>query len=746
MASPPTIKDEDIPRFIRRCYEQYRDATDELRKAEKESRGFWIGGDKQWREGEVGRRRSNNRPILTINRCKPAVDQVVNEAIQNPPGPQAHPVGEGADQDGADILEGLIREVEYRTNAHVAYITAMKYACAGGRGVFELTTDYVDERSMEQELCVKEIEDPDMVFIDPAARMWGRQDAGWGGKIRVYSRDQLISEFGSDLKILKRGYLQEALGWMQDAVQDTVQSFGFSGWKGNQASINEWTGGAANEGPYYVCEFYRVVVEDRKLTLYDDNILRFNDEPVPEGVAPKKGEDGPIARSSPRRIVRKYVSTALDLVKKTDWMGDLIPYFWIFGPEMYNDGKLYRQSLITGAIDPNRLLNYATTSAAEIVGVMTKTPWIGYQGQFDGPNAQRGSPWDSSNTEVYPYLEIKPTFLTPPDGGQAILAPPPIRNTWEAPIVRILELCNFAAEQVKAATSVFFEPSVQSAQNAQSGSAIKALQAQSNIGTVNWQEALQNVVALAYNQMAIIFPKMYDGPRVRTIVRPDGNHEIMAINQEFPEDAQQTDKAKRNSIAYGKYSLRVTAGPSFETRADESIAMLTSLFKVAPNLAQIPGFISRFVRLVGQGNPIVEQMADSIPGGNPMANGKVSVEQLSNLLTAEQQKSTVLLQEIQKLQQTIQTKSIESHTKLETAAISGLATIRSAEIKAGVDKSDIDTRAFESMLDAAHDAATSQLDRDHAAQLQQSQQDHAMAQQQLAGQQAQEQQASEPSE
>ena len=173
--------------------------------------------------------------------------------------------------------------------------------------------------------------------------------------------------------------------------------------------------------------------------------------------------------------------------------------------------------------------------------------------------------------------------------------------------------------------------------------------------------------------------------------------------------------------------------------------MITDLLKVAPNLAQIPGFLSRFVQLVGQGNPIVEQMAESIiPGGQMPGGAEPTMEQMKGLLTTEQQKSQILMQELQRLQQVVQQKQIEGQVKTEVAAIGGLAQIRAAEIKAGVDKADIDTRAFETMMGAAHDTATDHLDRQHEKDLQQSQQEHAMAQQQLAGQQAQEQQAAQP--
>lgn len=735
MAKDPTkIRDEDIPQYARMCWDEYRDATEQLRRSEEESLGFWLGGEKQWREGEVARRRSNNRPVITVNRCKPACDQVINEAINNPPGPKAHPVGDGADKDGADILEGLIREVEYRSNASQAYIQGLQYATAGGRGCFELATEYVSDHSMEQQLIVKGIEDPSMVFTDPNAREWCMKDAMWGGKIRVFSRMQMIEKFGSkDLKVLNRNRFQGVAGWMQDAVEQTV------GWRGPNVGIGEWTGGYSSDGPYYVCEFFRVVIEPVQLTLYSDLIYRYDDEAIPINVTPKRDENGKvIGRMVPRRKIMKYVVTALDVIDKTEWYGSLIPIFWILGPQIYIKGKLHRLSLISGAIDPQRGLNYAATSACETAGTMTRTPWIGWMGQFDSPTGQRPSPWDVSNSEVQPYLELNPVYSAPPDGtGPATLLPPPVRNNWEAPIVRMLELANFFSESIKAATSVFFEPSVQSAQNAQSGAAIKALQAQTNIGTINWQVAMQNAVALMYGEMALIFPKIYDGARVRTIVRPDGAHELMEINKEFPDGT--TPEQKKNSIALGKYSLRVTAGGSFLTRRDEAVQMLTELLKITPGLAQFPGFVARLVRLAGEGNPIIEQMADMLPGG--VESGNETPEQLKSQMQAQAEQNKQLMAVVQELQKKIETKQVESQTKIETAAISAIAQIRSAEIKAGVDQADMDLRQLENMANMAHDVASDHVDHQRAMELQQSQQEHAMAQQQLAGQQSMDQAA-----
>ncbi len=550
---------EDIPLLARRCWNSWRIATKENREAEEESLGFWVGGDKQWRPAEIANRRGNNRPWTTINRCRPAVDQVENEAWNNPPGPEAYPVGNGADKDGADILEGLIREYEYRSDATGSRMTGLRYAMAGGSGAYELATDYRPGKTMEQCLTVKEIQDPALVFSDPNAMMRHRQDQMFAGKIRRLTKEQIKEQYPeANLKIFNRGLIDRAAGWMQDAIGVASN---------DRATFNEWVN--PTEGLYYVCEFWKVTITKEKLFLCTDNIIRTEDEmaAAPAGVKVKTEPDGTeIMRTFPRRKVTKHVVTALDnLTEPAEWDGDIIPIFWLLGPEIYIKGKLYRLSLITGAIGAQRSLNYTATSMNEIVGLMTKSPFVGWEGQFDVTNAQGFNPWESSNTQVWAYMEVKPTYTINPTTRQAELLPAPQRNTWEAPIARLFEALQFWGEQIKAATSIFFDPSTQSARDAESGEAIKALQAQTNIGTSGWQKTLQSACTLEYQQAKLIFRKMYDGQRVVAIVRPDSTHEMAEINREFPPghiDPDTGKSPKTNNITTGEYGVRVTAGPT----------------------------------------------------------------------------------------------------------------------------------------------------------------------------------------
>jgi hypothetical protein len=113
-------------------------------EAEADNRKAWIDDlrfarlGEQW-PAEVKRQREREgRPCLTINRLPAFIRQVTNDARQNRPMIRVHPVGDGADQETAEILNGLIRNIEYSSNADVAYDTALDHAVSGGFGYFRI--------------------------------------------------------------------------------------------------------------------------------------------------------------------------------------------------------------------------------------------------------------------------------------------------------------------------------------------------------------------------------------------------------------------------------------------------------------------------------------------------------------------------------------------------------------------------------------------------------------------------------
>ena len=713
----PKIARKDIPAFVRRCYDQWKKANISTREAETERLKFYVGGDGQWRPSEISKRRDSGRPWITVNKCKPPVDQIEGDIRLNPPGPEAKPVGENQDAADPDIIEGLIREVEYRSGAKNAYSTAAKYVAASGYGCIELATEFVSDRSWAQQLRIDTVEDPAMVFFDPASRRLDRRDAGWAGKIRMMSDAQYRQEFGEG-RVLQPSGVQIAAGWIQDAL----------GIGGSMAELNEWTG--AGKGPFYVVEFYLVETNPTKLRLYSNGISYFDDDRIPVNVMRVPGEEN--SRTVPRRQVTKFVVDAMEVKDETEWLGDVPPLFPVLGPEVYIEGKLHRLSLIAGAMDSQRALNYVATTAAELTGALPKAPFIGAKGSFEDDR------WNTANSEMWAYLEYTPVFITDETTGQQQLAPPPQRNMWEAPIQWLMMLGQWYSDNIKATTSIY-DASLGQQKSDQSGRAIEQLRSESNVANFSYADNLHKAIELMYQQMCLIFPKILDGPRVVSIVRPDSQHEIARINQVFGEDGidQATGrKGKANNLAIGQYSVRVVAGPSYQERQSEAVQTLIAFFKGNPQAQMVPGVAAKFLRMVGEGNPQVEGMADMLAPDQTKDQSPAQIAQELQKATAENQQLKQAVQELNNKLQTGQPKlEIEKYkADLEAAVKLAIAEI-GAKVQDSARASADALAAQQSHEQMAHEAGMQAQQQEHEAGLQQQQAQAAMQQQQEAAEQ-----------
>jgi hypothetical protein len=673
---------------------------------------MYVAQGQMWDAAERSRRDAAHRPMLEINEIAPVIAQVETDIRLNPPGPICHPVSDGATAETADVIAGLIRQTEYASDGKQAYVSAGKYSAISGYGAIEWGTRYVDDNSLDQELHVIDNPDPTMWWFDPLAKGQNREDSLRAMKgPRILSREGYELEYGKKRKVLDRGFVGMLVGGAQNMF----------GWAGDQSSINTWT--TNGKGPFWVAEFWLVEVKLRKKRMYTDNVMRFDAEAknLKPGVVPKTDQDGDASdyeRMVPTRVCTKYVVDALEVLDETEFIDDHIPALAVLGPETYIDGKLYRGSLVEGMIDPSRALNYTATSMMEIAGKVPKAPFIGAKGQFDDVGDDGVNKWATATTQDHAWLAYETVQVVDETTGRATFAPPPQRNMMEASIQWLLGLAAFFKDAIQAA-SAYSATSLGKRTADQSGEAIRALQAESNKGTFSYPDGVNSAVAMMYRRWIKIFPLLMDSARAATVIGADGENEQKLINQDFPhpgggKNDDGTLKTMRHDITIGRYSVRVDAGPSPEDRNSQAIGNLDGLFKAAPQLLQIPGVAARYARMLGSGNPKVDQIADLLPGGegdtpNPAAmQGKL-------------QQAT---QQIQLLQQALQKAGMEAAAKLPQVQANERSNVRDnltrlavAKVSASLDaddaQADREASLLETQLGMAHDAATQAVDHAH---------------------------------
>src|SRR6187399_1315745 len=134
----------------------------------------------QWTDTISGGRKSAGRPTLTVNKTRVHCLQIINDARQNPVQIRINPVGDDATYEASQIYEGIIRHIEYISNAQQAYANATYCHVMGGIGYWRVLVDYAHDNTFDQEIYIKRIADPTSVYLDPDIQQSDGSDAKWG--------------------------------------------------------------------------------------------------------------------------------------------------------------------------------------------------------------------------------------------------------------------------------------------------------------------------------------------------------------------------------------------------------------------------------------------------------------------------------------------------------------------------------------------------------------------------------------
>ena len=543
------------------------DAYSDTREDELDDLRFYAGSPDnnfQWPQdvlsargtiqGQVG----NARPTLTINKLPQHVRQVTNEQRMNRPGIKVIPSDEEAAEEVAEIYNGVIRHIEYISDADVAYDTACENQVAYGEGYVRLLTEYCDEDSFDQDIKIGRIRNSFSVYMDPMIQDPTGADARWC----------FITE-----DLTKQEY--ERL-YPNAAPITTLMSLGV----GDQ-SISQWI----NENTVRIAEYFYIEHEKRKLNLYPGNQTAFDGTPEDKTFKMMFGKPTR-QRESTIRKVKWCKINGYEILEESEWAGKYIPVVRVIGNEFEIDGRMYVSGLVRNAKDAQRMYNYWVSQEAEMLALAPKAPFIGYGGQFEGYETQ----WKTANTQNWPYLEVNPDVT---DGQGAVL---PLPQRAQPPMASsgLLQAKAGASEDIKSATGQY-NASLGMTSNERSGKAILARQREGDIGTYHYVDNLARAIRHVGRQLIDLIPKIYDTQRIARIVGEDGESDMVKINPMQPEPVRKIVDEEGNTIdkiynpAVGKYDVRVITGPGYATKRQEALESMAQLLQGNPQLWQVAG-------------------------------------------------------------------------------------------------------------------------------------------------------------
>lgn len=175
-------------------YQKDREADSHNLVAMKDDLQFYLGGKDQWDGTDLKNREGQNRPSLTTNLLPQFVHQVINDIRQNVPSVKVLPDGDSADIETAKIIQGCFKNMEYISNAPIAYDTGAENQVKCGRGWLRLDHVLIDEESFEdpniQDIRIRRVVNPLSVSIDSSSIEADGSDARHGFVLDEYSKSE----------------------------------------------------------------------------------------------------------------------------------------------------------------------------------------------------------------------------------------------------------------------------------------------------------------------------------------------------------------------------------------------------------------------------------------------------------------------------------------------------------------------------------------------------------------------------
>jgi hypothetical protein len=95
---------------------------------------------------------------------------------------EIHPVSEKANEELAEVKQGLYRRIERDSNASLARLWALDRAKQCGRGWYRVNTQWDEDGDdpFDQEIVIERILQQQNVYMDPSAQKVDFSDARWG--------------------------------------------------------------------------------------------------------------------------------------------------------------------------------------------------------------------------------------------------------------------------------------------------------------------------------------------------------------------------------------------------------------------------------------------------------------------------------------------------------------------------------------------------------------------------------------
>ena len=526
-----------------------------------EARDLWSAQHKQMREDlafsnpskaeqwdEEAKRLRKGRVMLTLDRTNQYIVQIVNDARKNKPGINTVPVDSRADVDVAKQIDGIIRHIEYRSRAPIAYDTAIDHAARCGVGWLRIVPEVIRSDTNEQEICIKRVHDPLSVTL-----LGGTEPDGSDATDAFVTTRLTADEF-------KRKYPKAGTqSWESDG-----QWFDDD----DGVTVCEWR---------YVEETERNQIriandEGEEFTLGEDD---YWDLAKKLGYQPQRVGEPFMATD---RVVHWCMFNGAEVLERTTfpsrWLG-IVP---VLGFELWVDGKRQVCGATRRLMESQRAYNYERSALVEAIALQPKAPIMVPVASVAGHD----DAWATLNKGQPAYL---PYNHVDGDGNPV---PAPSRLAPPAFPAAFAQAGQQALSDMEAAIGItrsgLGQPS-----SATSGLQERERKEESDTATFHFPDNLSRAIEFVGRVVVDMIPRIWDTKRQARLLGHDGQHSAVEIDPEGPAIQRRGKKIVSINPGVGTYDVRVVAGANYTTQRQEAAEGIAEILQAAPQMIPVLG-------------------------------------------------------------------------------------------------------------------------------------------------------------
>lgn len=591
------------------------------------------------------------QPMLSIPKLDQTYQMLDNQCRAAHLGVTVSALSEDAEDETAEVIQGLYRRIEVDSRAHLARLWGYQRAYKAGRGAYKVDKVWDTETGTEgdQKIVIKRLLFQSSAYFDPFAQEPDFSDMRYAFEVADLPFDTYVEKYGKvrDEDGTER---QTKLAAMDDTELTTLAR-----------DQPDWVTMAGAGRTVRVAGYWRV-----QLT---------------------KSARGP----DTRQVFYSLINGVEEIERETEWDGHWIPLIPVIGRELIPfDGERHWVGVTEPAMDGQRLFNVAASNVVEKVLSDTKPPWIMYEGQDEGHERE----WQLSGSRRLATLKHRPVIG--PDGA---VLPPPQKNIMGVNIQGDLDLLQIAGGFIQDATTTVDQSRIEAlAKKKVAHQTLAGLQESGDAGRSDFLYNLADI-SMTYEAKVVIdlIPFVYDRPgRIARILGREDKSKTVMLNAPFvmgengrPQAVQngqappqQPGKppapVKHYDLKTGVYGVLVTIGKGFPGKNAAQSDQYAQLFQADP--AVIGPFLPFWMKANSFPVEAIERAEKMVPPqlrDDPQDDPKALQAQIGQMKQAMDQ----LQQQLQQAGQIIQSKAVEQKAKVDVARLQGLESITIQRMK-----------------------------------------------------------------